>query len=67
MITVTRVPRGFEDMKGSEVEPAIRLKTYIIDEAVPESTVTSPELEGVIVNFTKRALPLLEFGWKALA
>lgn len=65
--SLTRVPRGFEDMKGSDVEPAIRLKTYIIDEAVPESTVTSPELEGVIVNFTKRALPLLEFGWKALA
>lgn len=64
--SLTRVPRGFEDMKGSDVEPAIRLKTYIIDEQVPESTVTSPELEGVIVNFTRRALPLLEFGWKAL-
>lgn len=63
---LTRVPRGFEDMKGSEVEPAIRLKSFIVEERVPETTVTGTRLRDTIVKFTKRAMPLLEFGWKAL-
>jgi len=63
---LTRVPRGFEDMKASDVEPAIRLKSFIVEELVPEATVTSARLEDTIVKFAKRSMPLLEFGWKAL-
>ena len=62
---LTRVPRGFEDMKGSDVEGAIRLKNFIVEEPLSESVVTSARLIDTIAKFAERSMPLLEFGWKA--
>lgn len=63
---LTRVPRGFEDLKGSAVEGAIRLKSFIVEEPIAEAVVTGGRLADTMVKFTRRALPLLEFGWKAI-
>jgi uncharacterized protein (TIGR02453 family) len=63
---LTRVPRGFEDMKGSPVEGAIRLKDFSIAEPLSEATVTGKKLPDAIVKFTERARPLLDWGWAAL-
>lgn len=64
--TLTRVPRGFEDLKGSPVEHAIRLKGFIVEEPLSEATVKSRKLVDKVVAFTERARPLLDFGWKAI-
>jgi uncharacterized protein (TIGR02453 family) len=63
---LTRVPRGFEYMKGSPVEGAIRLKDFVVEEPISSAVVTSGKLVDALFKFTKRAMPLLEFGWKAV-
>ena len=63
---LTRVPRGFEDMKGSPVEGAIRLKSFIVEEPLSEAAVTGKKLVDTIVKFTQRARPFLDWGWRAL-
>lgn len=63
---LTRVPRGFEAMKGSPVEAAIRQKSYIVEAALPAPEITTPALADTVVAFAERALPIPEFGWKAL-
>jgi uncharacterized protein (TIGR02453 family) len=63
---MTRMPKGFEDLKDSPVAEAIRLKSYIAEEQIPEKLVTKAELADWAEDFTKRALPLLKFGWSVL-
>lgn len=64
--SLTRLPRGFEEMKGSEVEDAIKLKSFVVEERLEPETVTSPKLADRIVAFTERSRPLLDWGWKAI-
>jgi len=63
---LTRLPRGFDDMKGSDVEGAIRLKDFVVEEPLSEATVKSRKLADAVVRFTGRAMPLIEWGWKAI-
>lgn len=63
---LTRVPRGFEEMKGSAVEGAVRLKDFVVEEPLSEATVKSRRLVGAVEKFTGRAMPLIEWGWKAV-
>lgn len=63
---LTRVPRGFEALKGGPLDGAIRLKSFIIEEPLPAKLVTSPKLADALVEFTVRTEPLLKFGWTAL-
>jgi uncharacterized protein (TIGR02453 family) len=63
---LTRIPRGFEALKGGPLDGLIRLKSLIVEEKLPERLVKSPKLADRIVDFTERARPLLEFGWQAL-
>lgn len=63
---LTRMPRGYEDMKDSPVEAAIRLKHFIVEEPIDETLVTTPDLADRIVDFATRARPLLDWGWKSL-
>ena len=63
---LTRLPRGFEDMKGSEIETALKLKGYVVEEPLDADVVTSPKLVDRLVRLTKRARPLLDWGWKAV-
>jgi uncharacterized protein (TIGR02453 family) len=63
---LTRVPRGFEAFKGSSVDGALRLKSFIVEEPLSDKLVGSPKLAAKIVDFAARARPLLVFGWEAL-
>ena len=64
--TLARIPRGFNDVPP-EVERAIKLKGWIIRKQLPRSTICSKELIKEITGFAKDMLPLLSFGWHALA
>jgi uncharacterized protein (TIGR02453 family) len=64
--TLARIPRGFNDVP-LEVERAIKLKGWIIRKQLPRSTICSKELIKEITGFAKDMLPLLSFGWHALA
>jgi uncharacterized protein (TIGR02453 family) len=62
-----RLPRGFEAAKGTAVEGALRLKSFIVEEPLPAKLIAQPALTAAIVDFARRAQPLLAYGWSALA
>jgi uncharacterized protein (TIGR02453 family) len=63
---LSRIPRGFEALKDGPLDEAIRLKSFIVEEELPKKLITTAGLADALVDFTKRAEPLLRFGWKAL-
>jgi uncharacterized protein (TIGR02453 family) len=63
---LARVPRGFEAFKGGALEEAVKRKSFIVEEKLSDSLIKSQKLVDHLVDFTKRSLPLLDFGWKAL-
>jgi uncharacterized protein (TIGR02453 family) len=63
---LSRVPRGFEALKDGPLDGPIRLKSFIVEEPLPARLITTAALAGTILDFTRRADPLLRFGWKAL-
>jgi len=63
---LTRMPRGFEDLKDSPVAAALRLRSFVVRQDLPLETTTSPALIAAIVDVAARALPLLRFGWDAV-
>ena len=64
--TLARVPRGFDHVP-EEIEHAIKLKGWVIRKYLPRSVICSKELIKEVTNFAKDMLPLLSFGWHALA
>ena len=64
--TLTRMPRGFEDLKGSPAATAIRLRSYIVRRDLPLVATTGPALVPAIADLAAAALPLLRFGWAAV-
>ena len=64
--TLARIPRGVEDVPPG-VERAIKLKGWIIRKQLPRSTICSKNVINEVTSFAKDMLPLLSFGWHALA
>ncbi len=64
--SLTRMPRGFEDLKDSPVAAALRLRSFIVRQDLPLEVTTGPSLVNAIVDIAERALPLLRFGWDAV-
>jgi len=64
--SLTRMPRGFEDLKDNPVASALRLRSFMIRQDLPLQMTTGPVLVGAIVDVAERALPLLRFGWDAV-
>ena len=63
---MTKMPRGFEDLRDSEVAAALRLRSYGVSRPVPGALAQSPGLITQIADLATDALPLLHFGWFAL-
>ncbi len=64
--TLSRMPRGFEDMAASPVAPALKLKSYLVSRPIPAKVAQSAALVAAIATLAAEALPLLEFGWAAV-
>ena len=62
-----RNPRGFEGVDDEEVAMGLRLKSIVVLRPVPETRIAGPGLVGDLVGFAKDALPLLAWGWDAVA
>ena len=60
---LSRMPKGFEDLKGSPIDPALRLKDFIVRRPLTDLIVHGQTLPTRIANFAEQALPLLRFGW----
>lgn len=64
--TLSRMPKGFEDLASAPVAPALKLKSYLVRRPIPAAIVQSPALIPTIVQLAADALPLLQFGWAAV-
>lgn len=64
--TLTRMPRGFEDLAGAETAPALRLKSFIVRRPITDKVAQSAAVVDRIVQMAIDALPLLQFGWTAI-
>jgi uncharacterized protein (TIGR02453 family) len=62
-----RAPRGFETMDDPEISVATRLKSMICLRPVAEAAIKSPTLVDDFCAFAADSLPLLKWGWDALA
>jgi uncharacterized protein (TIGR02453 family) len=62
-----RAPRGFEAVDDAEIAAAIRLKNLICLRPVAAAAIKSPALADDFCAFARNALPLLTWGWDALA
>jgi uncharacterized protein (TIGR02453 family) len=58
-----RMPRGFESHAQSPIAPYFRYSSFIVSEKVSDDEVADAGFIRRIVDFAKRALPLLEYGW----
>ena len=65
--SLKRAPRGFEAIDDPEIAAATRLKSMICLRPVPETAIASPALADDFCAFARDALPLLRWGWDALA
>ena len=63
---LSRMPKGFEDLKGSPVETALRLKSFVVRRALSDKRVQSKALAASIALLAQDAMPLLRFGWDAV-
>src|SRR5207244_1205660 len=63
---LTRLPKGFEAFKDSSLGEAVRLKSFIVEEAFDANDIQTAKLATHAAGFAKRAMPLLAFGWSAL-
>lgn len=63
---LSRMPKGFEDLKGSPVDAALRLKSFVVRRALTDKQVQGRGLPGLLADVAEHALPLLRFGWDAV-
>ena len=63
---LSRMPKGFEDLKGSEIELPLRLRSFIVRRELTARQVGGRGLAASIAGLAADALPLLRFGWDAI-
>lgn len=57
-----RMPRGFEHVGDPELAAAIRNRHFVVRHDVDPSAIHTPALVDELVEFTRRAKPLLDWG-----
>jgi uncharacterized protein (TIGR02453 family) len=65
--SLKRAPRGFEAIDDPEIAAATKLKSMICLRPAGEAAIASPALADDFCAFAADALPLLKWGWDALA
>ncbi len=63
---LTRLPRGFENVDPS-ISEYIKRKSFVVSERLAPDDLKSPALVDLVVVFSKNAMPLFEWGWKAVS
>jgi uncharacterized protein (TIGR02453 family) len=62
----SRLPRGFEALKGGRAAEFVLWKSFIAGAPLDDTAMKSAQAVDRIVAFARTALPLLEWGWDAL-
>ena len=64
--TMTRLPRGFEDVTDPALIPALKARHLILKRPLSRQEVGGPGLAGALVGAARAGLPFLQFGWDAV-
>ena len=64
--SLSRMPRGFEDLADTQVAPYLRLRNFLVRRPLTKREVGDPGLVGMLTAFAVEAMPLLDFGWRAV-
>lgn len=64
---LSRLPRGFDAAKSTDVADYVCWKNYLVDTAIGDTEMQSAGLVTRIVEFAIAAQPLLDWGWAAEA
>jgi uncharacterized protein (TIGR02453 family) len=63
---LVKTPKGFSNELPDDVTAALRLKSFVVKQALSTTELHSSQLPGHIAQWTLKILPLLDFGWDAL-
>jgi len=61
-----RLPRGFESVDDADVSDWVRRKSLIVRRPLSSDSVFSRDIAVQIADFAGQAMPLLDFGWRAI-
>jgi uncharacterized protein (TIGR02453 family) len=64
---LSRLPRGFDEAKGTPIAEYLCWKTFIVDVAISDAEMQSPDLVGRVIEIALATRPLLDWGWAAVA
>lgn len=65
--SLKRLPRGFETVAEPAIAAAVMRKSHVCSKPIARTKITSPDLVDDLVAFARQALPLLQWGWSAIA
>lgn len=60
---LVRLPRGYEQHAGKPIEPYLKLISYTVSQTLKPAEYRSPKMLDLVVDFSLRVRPLLEYGW----
>jgi uncharacterized protein (TIGR02453 family) len=63
--SLTRLPRGFDDMAGSPAAAFVKMKSLVTRRTLTRTQMGSAAAVRLIADFAQAAMPLLRFGWTA--
>ena len=63
---LTRAPRGFEAVAEADLASALRLRSLVFRQSLPDADVFSSRLVATIAAFAEQSAPFLRFCWNAL-
>ena len=61
-----RMPKGYEAFKDAPLAETLKLRNFTVSRPIPVARLYGPEVIDDILAFTRQAMPLLDFGWRAL-
>jgi uncharacterized protein (TIGR02453 family) len=62
--SLARLPRGFQEHKGSAIEPYLLWKSFLLTRPVSDAEAAGRGLIDIVRTVARAAAPLLEFGWE---
>jgi uncharacterized protein (TIGR02453 family) len=65
--SLMRLPAGFKEFAGTSAEPYLKFKSLMVRRPISRDALTTPQLAEEIALFLADAMPLLTWGWKAIA
>jgi len=63
---LSRLPRGFESITDPTLQELLKRKSWIAGVSLPEKSLGSSTLVGILERFLIKASPLLQIGWPIL-